>query len=109
VFLLRLNFLSCLDSKKGKPGSTKAAKGSIASSNAYMLVYCRRDVAAVKSADRNGKHLEDESILPPWVRSSLQEENDTFNTWSSDVVNRKVIFFNYGFNSSCCIMSSSLT
>lgn len=77
------------ESKKGKNGSAKAVKGSIASSNAYMLVYCRREVTAVKSADRNGKHLDDESILPPWIRSSLQQENDTFNTWSSDVVNRK--------------------
>ena len=86
------HFHSHSESKKGKNGSAKAVKGSIASSNAYMLVYCRREVTAVKSADRNGKHLDDESILPPWIRSSLQQENDTFNTWSSDVVNRKVSF-----------------
>ncbi|EFX64739.1 hypothetical protein DAPPUDRAFT_117905 [Daphnia pulex] len=80
------------DSKKGRAGA-KVTKGSHGSSNAYMLVYSRRDAAKPESvpACSTTPSLSDPcSVLPPWVQTTIFNENENFEAWTRDTASRKV-------------------
>lgn len=74
--------------KKGRQ-AVKVAKGTHSSSNAYMLVYCRKDSTQV---DPNSLLLNGILDLPSWVLKSVDCENDNFEAWNRDVHLRKVCF-----------------
>lgn len=86
-----LNFV--IDQKKSK-ASAKAGKGSHGSSNAYMLVYNRRDTKSETVSPTSKEDLnEPASVLPAWVRATLDSENQNFDAWNRDIVLRKVRLF----------------
>ncbi|EFX68348.1 hypothetical protein DAPPUDRAFT_63211 [Daphnia pulex] len=79
------------DSKKSRAGA-KVTKGSHGSSNAYMLVYSRRDAAKPESvpACSTTSSLSDPcSVLPPWVQTTIFNENENFEAWTRDTVSRR--------------------
>lgn len=77
------------DSKKSRTGP-KVGKGSHGSSNAYMLVYSRRDAAKPESHVASSNELSDPSaVLPPWVQTTLFNENENFEKWNRDKISRK--------------------
>lgn len=91
AFVVTLNF-SPTDQKRSKVG-VKVGKGSHGSSNAYMLVYSRRDDTRSDSPSNNmptNVPPDPASILPRWVQSTLNSENENFDAWNRDTAHRKV-------------------
>lgn len=81
-----------LDQKKSRVAA-KVGKGSHGSSNAYMLVYSRRDATKPESLSikKPTTVLSDPaSALPPWIQTTLISENENFETWNRDTMHRKV-------------------
>jgi hypothetical protein len=79
-----------VESKKGRT-AVKVAKGVHASSNAYMLVYCRRSNSTSPTTGENGSGPQEEiTVLPPWVRATVDCENYNFEAWTRDISQRKV-------------------
>jgi hypothetical protein len=92
-------FSLSVESKKGRT-AVKVAKGVHASSNAYMLVYCRRSNSTSTTTGENGSGPQEEiSVLPSWVRATVDCENYNFEAWTRDISQRKVtcaFFFWFG-------------
>jgi len=66
----------------------KLTKGIHVSSNAYMLVYCRRDDS--KPESKKDIILPDTlSVLPTWIQKAVESENSNFEAWNRDVFLRK--------------------
>lgn len=82
------SFFLLADLKKSRAGA-KIGKGSHGSSNAYMLVYSRRDASKSESISRSPA-TNKASILPQWVQATLDKENEKFDSWNRDTVFRKV-------------------
>lgn len=80
-----------LDSKKSRTGA-KVTKGSHGSSNAYMLVYSRRDTSKPESDPACSPISPPDpcSVLPPWVQTTIFNENKNFEAWNRNTVSRKV-------------------
>jgi hypothetical protein len=67
-------------------------KGSHGSSNAYMLVYSRRNTAKPESVPACSPTMSSDpcSILQPWVQTTIFNENENFEAWNRNTVSRKV-------------------
>ena len=77
------------DQKKNRV-SGKAGKGTHGSSNAYMLVYSKREVEKEENGSLSTTSSKSESLLPEWVQATLHNENEDFDRWNRETVTRKV-------------------